>query len=216
MVYARVIDGVIEYPFTDTMLRKSLPNTSLPEFITDGIRKEFNVYPLDTTPPSFDHDLEFLTENPVTEWNLVDDLVIVTYTVNQFPAEHLVAFKESALREITNFFDTFVSTMIKEVPKAEQDSWIIKEQIAAHYVNQTITVEDLALLQMEATIVGETVADLAAQILALASTYRVISFQISGFRRKAAASINAALTPSAITDIKNGIISEFNATLIQG
>ena len=110
--------------------------------------------------------------------------------------EVLAATRSLALARARRFADRTTVAITSDVPLDEKLSWATKEVEAAAYQadNQAPT----PILSAEAAITGETIADLAAEVLTNAIAFRTISGQIAGLRRTTRAAIEAADSPEAI------------------
>ena len=69
---------------------------------------------------------------------------------------------------------------------------------ARAYLADAASADQLAMLQAEAAVTGEAVADLAAAIVAMAESYADIAAQLAGLRRKTRTAIEAATTPAQV------------------
>lgn len=110
--------------------------------------------------------------------------------------EVLAATKTLALARARRFADRTTVAITSDVPLDEKLSWATKEAEALAYQadNQVPT----PILSAEAAITGETIANLAAEVLTNAIAFRTISGQIAGLRRTTRAAIEAADSPEAI------------------
>jgi hypothetical protein len=55
MLYVKVTNGSVQFPYTMGQLRKDNPNTSFPAYITESILANYNVYKIvEITPPIID------------------------------------------------------------------------------------------------------------------------------------------------------------------
>lgn len=110
--------------------------------------------------------------------------------------ELLVLTRALAHRRAKVFADAATVAITGDVPLDEKLSWPTKEAEAIAYQadNQAPT----PILSAEAAITGETLADLAAEVLTNAASYRTISGQIAGLRRVTRTAIDAAETPEQI------------------
>lgn len=107
------------------------------------------------------------------------------------PPGYLEAVKGNAKRRVAARADQIAQAITGIVPLAEQLSWPSKEAAARAYVAATATSGQLAMLNAEATLAGESVATLAAKVIANADAYYAASGLIAGQRRKTMAAIDA-------------------------
>lgn len=103
----------------------------------------------------------------------------------------LSLLKANAKQRVATRADQIAAIITGQVPLAEQLSWTAKESAALAHQAGTATATQTALLTAEATVVGETVAELVTKILANAALYHTASGMIAGQRRKTMAAIDA-------------------------
>lgn len=84
------------------------------------------------------------------------------------------------------------------VPLGEKLSWTAKEQAALAVFSGNDSPADTALLAGEASITGETVAELAQRIIAAAEAYRFAASRMAGIRRAAEKAIAVAADAAAL------------------
>lgn len=131
------------------------------------------------------------------------------------PLPNLAAARESALADLVSWLDAATVTLTGMVPRAELDSWPNKEASARAFVANAATTQQIEDLEAEALQTGETVAALAARIVARANAWRPISMGIAGVRRKAAADLAVADSLEAIRAVVAAARSSASA-LIEG
>lgn len=85
MLYVKVTNGSVQFPYTMAQLRKDNPNSSLPANLTDQILAEFNVFPVQSADqPNLDWLTETLSHaNP----QLIDGKWTEVWVVNKIPSE---------------------------------------------------------------------------------------------------------------------------------
>lgn len=129
-------------------------------------------------------------------------------TAEDKAAEELTAAKDAANRSVVAWIDGVTHAITGLVPEDEKNSWIAKELAARAVLAANATTEQALLISAEAQVSGETDTDLAAKIVDNAVAYQAAIALLSGLRRKAAAEIEAALTPQeaieAVTLAKEG------------
>lgn len=90
-----------------------------------------------------------------------------------------------AIDQIVKMIDTAAVVITGPVPEVEKLSWTAKEQAARASLSGGVTIEQLALLSIEANTKGETVEDLAAKVVQNADLYRSAVALMTGTRRSA-------------------------------
>lgn len=85
MLYVKVTNGSVQFPYTIAQLRKDNPDSSLPANLTDQTLAEFNVFPVQSADqPNLDWLTETLSHaNP----QLIDGKWTEVWVVNKIPAE---------------------------------------------------------------------------------------------------------------------------------
>ncbi|MFC4215101.1 hypothetical protein ACFP4H_13985 [Pseudophaeobacter arcticus] len=119
-------------------------------------------------------------------------------TAETHAAEGLAQAKADGLSRALQQLAAAASEITGQVPQAERDSWATKALAARGYLADAASADQLAMLQAEAAITGEAVADLAAAIVAMAESYADIAAQLAGLRRKTRAAIEVATTPAQV------------------
>ncbi len=100
----------------------------------------------------------------------------------------------TALAAVLAAIEAVETALTSGVPLAEKLSWTAKEQAAIAVLADTASPADTALLAGEASITGETVAELAGRIVAAAEAYRFAASRMAGIRRAAERAIASAGT----------------------
>lgn len=104
------------------------------------------------------------------------------------------ALAADALSRMAQWISEFEAKIIGPVSPAEQLSWAEKEAAARAYHGSSASAEQLTLLQAEAGLTGETLADLSTKIITQADAFRPIVGMIAGLRRKTEEAVNLAAT----------------------
>lgn len=104
----------------------------------------------------------------------------------------------TALAAVLAAIEAVEDALTSGVPLAEKLSWTAKEQAAIAALAGSPSDADTALLAGEASITGETVAELAARIVAAAQAYRFAASRMAGIRRAAERAIASAETGEAL------------------
>ncbi len=113
-------------------------------------------------------------------------------------APTLADVKASAKRAMLAWIDNLTGIFTADTPIDERLSWDAKEAAARAWLAGTASVEQIALLDAECAITGETRDNLALLILANADLFRAVIGSVSGVRRTTSDAIDAAETPEAV------------------
>jgi len=108
------------------------------------------------------------------------------------PAADLAQARAAAEAALLGRIDAVAEALTGLVPLAEKLSWIPKEEAAQAIADGTASPADRALLEGEAAVTGESVADLAARILKNAGAWRLAIAWLSGLRRRTLAALAQA------------------------
>lgn len=112
------------------------------------------------------------------------------------PVPDLAQIKAAAKSRVAARADQIAEAITGTVPLAERLSWPTKEVAARAVLAGTATTGQQMILGAEAQVSGETVAVLAASIVAKADLYMTAVGLIAGQRRKTMAAIDAVTDPS--------------------
>lgn len=107
----------------------------------------------------------------------------------------------TALAAVIAAIEAVEAALTSGVPLGEKLSWATKEQAAAAVLAGSPTDADTALLAGEASITGETVAELAQRIIAAAEAYRFAASRMAGIRRAAEKAIATAPDAAALEQV---------------
>lgn len=124
------------------------------------------------------------TVNGVPKWVHTLEDVPPTYATAAEAHEAMIAWA-----------DAFNKTVTGPVPADEKLAWVYKDAAARAIDAGTADAGQLALIDAEAAITGETREALAATIIAKSDLYRQVVAAVSGLRRKTGAAIDAASDP---------------------
>ncbi len=105
---------------------------------------------------------------------------------------------EEAINQIVKMIDVAAVVITGEVPEVEKLSWTAKEQAARASLSGGITIEQLALLSIEANTRGETIEELATKVVLNADLYRAAVAAMTGTRRRALALLDAGDDPATV------------------
>lgn len=104
----------------------------------------------------------------------------------------------AARRSLVALIDAVATGLTGDVPLAERLSWTVKAAVAREVVAGAPAPAGVAMLVAEAERTGETVAGLAARIVANADANEVAAAELAGIRRKVLARIATAVDPAAV------------------
>lgn len=116
----------------------------------------------------------------------------------QIAADQLADAKAAATAEMMAMLEAAASAITAGIPAYEMTSWAGKEAAGRAYLASAATAADLVLLNGEAAVTGETVADLAALWVARADAARAAVGPLTGLRRTTWAAIDAATDQAGI------------------
>ncbi|MET1410694.1 hypothetical protein ABVF61_00400 [Roseibium sp. HPY-6] len=110
---------------------------------------------------------------------------------------------ESAKAMIVAYAEAFEDHVSGNVSIGEKLSWFAKEAAATSYLAEpnTVPVDQLALLQAEASQTGESLTDLSNAIMSNATAFRQIAGSIAGLRRSTKTALEAEPDPVNYTAI---------------
>jgi len=106
--------------------------------------------------------------------------------------------RHQAISTVIKTADQMAEKLTGRVPRAERDSWPLKEAAGRAFQAGEPTPQDTALLQAEAGLTGEDVARLAASVVQKATLFRLAAGKIAGMRRAITTAINEAGTPEQV------------------
>lgn len=121
------------------------------------------------------------------------------------------ATAQEAIAELADWIDGFVAPLFDGTPKAEQLGFAPKGEAARAIEAGTATADQLAMIDEEAAITGETRDDLVALILTKAAAYETALGLMSGLRRKTTAALEAEQDPHRYEAILTAAQADANA-----
>lgn len=127
------------------------------------------------------------TENPDGSWSY--KWTVTDKTAEEL-ADELPQAREQAKAAMLAWINDFLRPFTAAAAEAEPLAWAAKELAARAYPNGTP--EQTAMIEVEASVTGETPAQLCAIIIGQADLYRQIIAFTTGLRRKTVAEIDAA------------------------
>lgn len=117
----------------------------------------------------------------------------------------------AAKRRVAELADAFAVAVHGPVPDIERASWATKEIAARAFLAGGASTSQIAMLQPEAVLTGETLEVLATKIVANADAYVAIAGRLAGERRLAMAALDALQAPTR--DQVTAVLAQFAATL---
>ncbi|MCE8009863.1 hypothetical protein [Aestuariivita sp.] len=128
-------------------------------------------------------------------------------TAQDKAAAHLDLTKMTARSYLKQVLKASVADRADDVPVAEQASWPAKALAAQAVSAGTASEEQIAMLTIEAEVTGESLADLAASILAKSAISAGHVARLTGLRRRAQRRIDAATDPTEVEAALDAISS---------
>jgi hypothetical protein len=101
---------------------------------------------------------------------------------------------QSARAAMLGFIESITDQITSQYPKAEVSAWGSKAEAARAVIADTARADQVALIQDEADIVGTTLGDQAAAVVAKAVVFEAIVAKVSGLRQATDAALVAAST----------------------
>ncbi len=127
--------------------------------------------------------------------------------------DYLARAREAEMAALSTWLDRMAQAVIGPVPEAERLTWDAKEAAAMAVLAETASDADLALLDQERALTGETREDLAGLIVARAAIFRAVGPHIAGTRRAAGEAIASATTVEAVKTARQAGEAAFSAWL---
>lgn len=132
-------------------------------------------------------------------------------TVEAREAQALANAQTTAEAQIIALIDAATAAITGPVPLAEKLSWDAKERAARAFVAGRADDADMALLQGEANVTGETVEKLAPKILANSDAYREAAARLAGLRRITVSAVRRAESVEAVGAALRGLADHLAA-----
>ena len=116
-------------------------------------------------------------------------------TAGDKDGETLSSAQQSARHTMLVALSKAADAITGPVPQAERDSWATKESAARDWVAGTASPHQIAMLDAECGITGETKDELSANINTKADAFTSFASTMSGLRRNTTTAIDLATTP---------------------
>ena len=118
--------------------------------------------------------------------------------VNPVPQPEPERFPDtaSAMREVIAYADRVTAGIRGDIPEDERASWTQKlAEAEAYFATPDAVIPPATpILSAEASITGETIAELASRVIAKGTEYKMIAGAIAGMRRSIEAQLDAVNT----------------------
>lgn len=141
---------------------------------------------------------------------------LIVRTAEEVTADALTAAKGAALSRVLAWSDAAASPLVSGVSDLEVMSWPSKFPAAKAYLAGNACVNQTCMIEGEASLTGETCADLCARIVAKAQSYHLAASIIAGVRRHVDDLLMAAETPEACAAAADAAIAAAQAALDAG
>lgn len=128
-------------------------------------------------------------------------------TAAELAAETLADAKQVGRNDVLAALSRAADAVTGPVPQAERDSWATKADAAHKFMAEDATSEQIAMLDAECAVTGESRTELAESIAAKAVAYTVFVAHMAGVRRVVTAAIEDALTVEAVQAVVDALQS---------
>jgi hypothetical protein len=130
MLYVKVTNGSIQYPYTMGQLRKDNPNTSFPAYISADILAQYNVYAVEEVPAP---EVDPLTQrHEQTTPVLVDGKWTQTWRVVQLPENQATVNVRAKRNQLLADSDW---TQLADSP-VDKDAWAVYREVLRNLPEQ--------------------------------------------------------------------------------
>ena len=136
-MYLRIIDEIINYPYSISQLRNAYPNVSLPAELTNSVLIEWDMYVVTPTPIPNDYTKNITEGTPVLtdgvyyqSWNQTD--------ASQSEIDYRLENQWFTIREIRNQLLAECDwTQLSDIPQTIKDLWSTYRQELREITNQS-------------------------------------------------------------------------------
>ena len=136
-MYLRIIDEIINYPYSISQLRNAYPNVSLPAELTNSVLIEWDMYVVTPTPMPNDYTKNITEGTPVLtdgvyyqSWNQTD--------ASQSEIDYRLENQWFTIREIRNQLLAECDwTQLSDIPQTIKDLWSTYRQELREITNQS-------------------------------------------------------------------------------
>jgi molybdopterin synthase catalytic subunit len=183
----KVTDGQAQ-KYTYRQFKLDNPRTSFPKQPSLGILAEYGVFTYTSEKPDHDASKQYALPGDIVqvggkwvqEWTLHD--------ITRYPD------LASARAAMLGFINDLTKKITDQYPASEVSAWPSKAEAARAVIAGTARADQTTLIQDEADLVGATLVDQAAAIVAKAEVFEAIVAKVSGLRQVTDASLVAATT----------------------
>lgn len=127
-MYLRIINGIINYPYSLQKLREDNPRTSFPSEMTESIMNEWNIHEVRQTPKPNDYTKNISEETPI----LVEGVYYqnwVQINATQSEIDLRISDKWDDVREQRNILLQECDwTQLADIPQETKDLWSVYRQ----------------------------------------------------------------------------------------
>ena len=136
-MYLRIIDEIINYPYSISQLRNAYPNVSLPAELTNSVLIEWDMYVVTPTPMPNDYTKNITEGTPVLTDGVYYQNWIQT-DASQSEIDYRLENQWFTIREIRNQLLAECDwTQLSDIPQTIKDLWSTYRQELREITNQS-------------------------------------------------------------------------------
>jgi hypothetical protein len=136
-MYLRIINDIINYPYTIEQLKLDNPNVSFPQILTSDSLNEWGVYDVQQSSKPNDYTKNFIEGTPA----LSGDEYIQTWNQSNASADEINSRIENQWIEIRNLRDSLLTesdwTNLVDSPQNSNNDWKVYRQALRDITNQS-------------------------------------------------------------------------------
>lgn len=137
MMYLRINNNLIEYPYSLEKLREDNPHTSFPSEMTESVMNEFDIFEVRQTPKPNDYTKNISEGTPI----LVEGVYYQNWeqtNASQLQINQRIESKWDEIREIRNELLAECDwTQLSDIPTETKQNWTTYRQNLRDITNQT-------------------------------------------------------------------------------
>ena len=166
--------------------------------VTDEYLASVGILPIDYTLPHYDPQRQIVVQNPVSQWLILGNKAVVSYTINNIPFETLRARK---LADINSKSENTVAPYLEGYPEFEMKTWPIQRLEALNYAKDAAS--PTPWCDVAAAKRGVDRVTFISLVAAKSEAYTQISSIVAGYRQGLEVAINNidANSPTAVDDL---------------
>ena len=127
-MYLRIINGIINYPYSLQKLREDNPHTSFPSEITESIMNEWNIHEVRQTPKPNDYTKNISEETPILVEGIYYQNWVQTFAT-QSEIDLRISDKWDTIREQRNILLLECDwTQLADIPQETKELWSVYRQ----------------------------------------------------------------------------------------